>query len=497
MEKQVKQIRRGGVVDGEYADILRGLAAKSGKERKATVKWMLAEWAFFDLAGNWSLTAEALAHEAGTSTEAATRFLQNFSLAFGQPPERDPWPRATHELQTTPFVTYEDKFLLAAPHLLLWAVKPNIEAQLQSEPGAPWDSYEHARSGILVQKSLEHLRKVMPESTSFQSLFYDFDGKRCELDGLLIFDQYLFLIEGKAGVASAAARRGATKSIVSDLKDLVRDPGDQASRASEFVRSASTPIFSLKDGTKVPINKIASPEIITLSVTLDDMGIFTSDLSEIVEMGLVSKREPAWAIYLPDLMIAAEILQTPAMFLHYVGWRRSLFESRGVRCKDEVNWLGIYLKEGPEQLMPATDFQFLTFTTYTTDFDDYFLSQMGQRSKPAARPAPWMPKEMASLISQIEATNTWGYTRVTNALLDLTHSERKELGKLLRRRHKLPAVELQLEGTRTIITLTGGRSDTAWEEQAREAATSCRKTSVVLAFAAGSGKLEGWGVARP
>ncbi|HWY20240.1 MAG TPA: hypothetical protein VNX26_03415 [Candidatus Acidoferrum sp.] len=493
VRQQVRQVRRCGAASGENAEILRNLAAQSGKKRRARLRWMLTEWAFFDLAGTWSLTPDALAEEARVSPQIATRFLQDFSVPFGQPPERDPWPRATHELQVAPFISYEEKFMLTAPHLLLWAIKPNIEARLRGESGAPWDSYEHARGEMLVEKAIECLRKAMPNSTSFQGLFYDFGGKHCELDGLLMFDQYLFLIEGKAGVASQAGRRGATKSIVSDLKDLVRDPRDQASRASEFIRSELAPVFSLKDGTKVPIDKAISPEIVTLSITLDDMGVFTSKLAEIQELGVLPKGELAWAIYLPDLMIVTEILQSPAQFLHYVGWRRSLFESKGVRCKDEVNWLGIYLKEGPERLTPPADFQFLTFSTYTTDLDEYFLFKMGQRSKPAARPVQWMPKEMSVILAQIGESNMWGHTRATNALLDLTYSERKKLGKILRRQGKAGNIDQVIEGTKTTVGLVSGQDDATCARHARKFAASSAKAAVVLSLAPKTRKLEGWG----
>ena len=388
--------------------------------------------------------------------------------------------------------------MLAAPHLLTWAIKPNIEAMLQSDPGAPWDSYEHARSKVLVDKAIEYLSKAMPTCASFQGLFYDFGGKHCELDGLLVFDRYVFLLEGKAGVTSLAGRRGAKSSIVSDLKDLVRDPSNQAARASEFIRSASAPTFSLKDGTKVLINKATSTEIVTLSVTLEDLGIFTSDLAEILELGLLPKGELAWAIYLPDLMIVAEILPSPSQFLHYVGWRRSLFESKGVLSgKDEVNWLGIYLKEGPERLICPADFQFLTFTTYTTDFDNYFLWKMAQRSKPVSRPAQWMPREMSALISQLEAAGTWGYTLATNSLLDLTYPERKELGKMLRRRAKPRSNDLVLEGQRATVKVVSGLSSATCEQQARQVAVSSRRSAVVFSFNPSSGELVGWGTGQP
>jgi hypothetical protein len=247
----------------------------------------------------------------------------------------------------------------------------------------------------------------------------------------------------------------------------------------------------------VPIDKAASSEIVTLSVTLDDLGIFTSELAEMQELGLFPEGEQAWAIYLPDLMIVSEILLSPAQFLHYVGWRRSLFESKGVRCQDEVNWLGIYLKEGPQTLMRPADFQFLTFTTYTTDFDDYFLFKMGQRSKPMARPVQWMPKEMSALISRLEALGTWGFTRVTNPLLDLGYPERKELAKMLRRRAKSHSNDLVFEGQNATVKLLRGHSSAACEEQAQRMSASSQRVAVVLSFNPDSGELEGWGTGQP
>jgi hypothetical protein len=93
--EQVKQVRRSGVVSGENAEVLRTLATQSGKKRTSTLNWILAEWAFFDLAGSWSLTADDLAGEARRCSRVATSFLKGFSVPFGQPPERDPWPSAT------------------------------------------------------------------------------------------------------------------------------------------------------------------------------------------------------------------------------------------------------------------------------------------------------------------------------------------------------------------------------------------------------------------
>lgn len=454
---------------------------------------MLAQWAFLDLAGTWSFTAAELATEAGTPVQVAEAFLQTFSLSFGRPQDKGPWFRATHELQLRPFISYEDKFILVAPHLLLWAVKPNIEAMLQNDPTAPWDAYERARSRLLVQKGMEYLRRAMPAGKGAQELYYDFAGKRCELDGLFTFDRYIFLVEAKAGVASPAGRRGAPKSIVTDLKDLVRDPANQASRAKQFLESESTPTFALKDGTKVAVTKAPSCEIVPLSLTLDNLGMFTSDLSDVKKLGILLPDKTAWAIYLPDLKVVAEILSSPSQFVHYVCWRCSHLENEGVSSgKDELNWLGIYLREGSTRFGRPAGSDFLSFTSYTDKFDDYFLSQMGERSTPVPKPKQWMPSEMEQIIARIESAGTFGYTRATGTLLDLTFAERKQLGKNLRRQESRGLGDALLEVESVVINITAGKTAQQCDQIAQALAKDHKKAALVLSVCSGA---VAWGVA--
>jgi len=455
---------------------------------------MLAQWAFFDLAGTWSFTAEDLATEASTSVQVAQAFLQNFSLSFNRPEDNEPFFKATHELQLRPFINYENKFMLAAPHLLLWAVKPNIEALLQNDPAAPWQAYERGRSKLLVQKGIEYLRGAMPLGKYAQELYYNFAGKRCELDGIFTFDRYIFLVEAKAGVASLAGRRGAPKSIITDLKQLVRDPANQASRAKQFIESESVATFTLKDGTGIPVTKTPHCEIVLVSLTLDNLGMFTSDLADVKRLGLQFPDKAAWAIYLPDLRIVTEVLASPSQFVHYVGWRCEHLESEGVSSgNDELNWLGIYLKEGPTQFRRTADSDFISFTSYTEKFDDYFLSLMGERSTLAPRPSQWMPREMCQIIAQLELTGTLSYTRATCALLDLSLAERKQLGKILRRHEKHGRPETLLEGEQVVAQITAGKTSQQCEQIAQEMAMVHAKSAVILSL--GSSSLE-WGAAE-
>jgi hypothetical protein len=301
--------------------------------------------------------------------------------------------------------------------------RTNFEARLKSEPGAPWKNYEDHRAKMVIRKAIEYLSTVMPLNQNYEELYYTFEGNRYELDGLFIFDRYLLLIEAKAGSVSDASRRAATKSLKSDLKALVRDPSRQAARAKKYIESTAQPTFITKDNQQVVIDKSIPLQVVTMALTLDNLAMFTSDMSSIKQMGLLTPDSISWTIYLPDLKIITELLPQPSQFWHYFRWRRSLFGMNNIFGTDEINWLGIYIKQGPRDVRQIPESYRLTFTSYTTDMDDYFLYRAGQRPKAAPRPKQEMPGPMEQLIHDIERTAALGFTAVTELLLDLTFRE--------------------------------------------------------------------------
>jgi hypothetical protein len=130
--------------------------------------------------------------------------------------------------------------------------------------------------------------------------------------------------------------------------------------------------------------------------------MFTSDMQEIKKLGLLAPDSISWTVYPPDLRIITELLPSPSEFWHYFRWRRSLIGLNNVFGTDEVDWLGIYLQQGPGEESLAPESYQLTFSSYTTEMDDYFLHQSGERSKPAKRPERQIPPRMRALIRDME-----------------------------------------------------------------------------------------------
>jgi hypothetical protein len=498
VREQLQKLRKGMTPDIDLPEIFKQIAKENGKNRRRMLEGVLSQWAFYAVGTTMTIDAKDLSEYAEVSEKSAKAFLDCFSLEFGQPEAPDVWPRATHPLQSAPIIRYgTDSYFLAAPHLLAWSIKTNFEARLKSEAGAPWKNYEEYRAKLVTRKAIEYLSIVMPQNQNYEELYYNFEGNRYELDGLLLFDRYILLIEAKAGSVSDASRRGATKSLETDLKALVRDPSRQAERAMKFITAEEIPMFLTKNGRRVVIDKAVRREVVTMALTLDNLAMFTSDMRAIKQLGLLAPDSISWTLYLPDLRIITELLPEPSQFWHYFRWRRSLIGLNNIFGTDEVNWLGIYLKQGPSDVKYAPESYQLTFSSYTTEMDDYFFYRSGERSKPATRPRQEIPSAMECLIRDIEATATPGYTAVTELLLDLTFSERRKLAALLRKNEKYPLPLRSLDGSRVYVELRSGRSTSESEQRASNLANEMGKPAVVLDLKTQSISVDGWAAATP
>jgi hypothetical protein len=134
------------------------------------------------------------------------------------------------------------------------------------------------------------------------------------------------------------------------------------------------------------------------------------------------------------LVAISEILQSPSEFTHFLRWRLAVNEGGDVSAgSDELNWLAVYLKEGPEFLRVPQDFMMMMFGTYTDDIDAYFYYRGGFRTKPAARPTQPIPEPLRGLLAAIETTGTQGYTAAGEILLDLSFKERERFAQELRK----------------------------------------------------------------
>lgn len=446
LRREVSLFSQGKLKDGEYPEhVLSELAKLSEKKMFRKIKYLLTAWIFFGLGTTFSFTAEELAKESGKSAGISKKFLDCFSIGFGEVPQDFMWPSPTHPLGLRPIVHHDGRYLCPATALLLWGAKAALEELLNpglpravNKDGRKWERYQKHRADYLVSEGVKLISEILKHGTSYQNLKYQFEEngqlKEDELDGLVLYDKCAFLVEGKAGILTEPARRGAPKRIMSDIEKLIVESHVQARRAEKYISTTEEPVFQLRDGQKLKIDRSNLDTSFLITLTLDPLDTFTPVLYQVAELGIFGEGKLPWAVYLLDLKVIKELIEFPSQFIHYLNRRLRINELANIEAYDELDWLGYYFLEGlyfEDVSKSGVDrFQLLS---YTTAMDDYFMYKMGERTTPAPKPHQPMPELFRQIILELEEKHPQGYSEIICALLDMDSKTRKKFTKWFKR----------------------------------------------------------------
>ena len=232
---QLTRHRRGRHVGKKYEPIVSQLKELSVKAAAAELERRTLAWLVFQLGDYASFTAKDLASFCSVEEAAAVAFLQGSHLDFGSlPPWTPGWELET--IRNRPFMRDSaGRYLFASLQSPLWIIRPQIETALKQAGGRAWSKYEKHRGEYLEEAAVEALRSILDASVSYAGIKYDMesDGKRqrFELDGLLLRESTLFLVETKAGALHPSAWRGGADRLERQLGQLITEATDQAGRA--------------------------------------------------------------------------------------------------------------------------------------------------------------------------------------------------------------------------------------------------------------------------
>lgn len=445
LRREVRDLRRGRLIEPRHSiEVLSEFARMSEKDMLRGTKNMCASWVFFAVGDTLSFLPNEIATHVGLSTDRVERFLDFFSLGFGGVSDTFYMPSPTHEMQTKPIVRAGDQYLCPSPGGLLCALRPAVEAAMNPTTGSSstslakiWKRYIKNRSRWVERESLKLLEKALMHVDSYSNLKYPSTNgtSQFELDGLILFDRVLILLEAKGGGVPRAARRGAPDSMVDSVEDLVADAHKQALRARAYIERTKHPEFQCDGGKKFVLDKDSFDQILMVTTTLDPLSVFPPIMHRLAKLPIFGPGDLPWTVPVSDLRVICEMVEFPSQLVHYLQRRLRLSELGFIRAHDELDYFGHYLTEGLffEDLSDMEHGQ-LQLLSYTTQFDDFYMTEMGQRLKPAPRPRQKMPSDFRRLIQSLEDTHPHGYVPILCALLDTDADTRRMIARHLRKR---------------------------------------------------------------
>ncbi len=439
LRSEVRDYSRGKDRAFKYpGETLKKLSSLREKEMLKETKNLTTAWGFFGLGNTLSFGASEMADLAGVTVATAESFLDLFSMTFGDVPSSFSAPELTNSFRLRPIVNDESRYLCPSTGALLWAIRPRIETAMNPASGesageaAVWQKYTKHRGDWLEQEALGLLALALPAATSHRSLKYKFDAepeRERELDGLVQFDRVLILLEAKSGTMKDAARRGAPESLLTSLEGLVGDAHAQALRAKEYIDSTDKPLFRTPSGN-LELDKSSFDEVMMMTVTLDSLSVFPPILHRIAHLNIFPAGTLPWTVPIMDLRVICEIIEFPAQLVHFIRRRLRVSELAILSASEELDYFGHYLTDGLyfEDFVKDKPSE-INLLSYTDQFDAFYFTEMGYRTKPAGKPRQKVPDDLRALILELEKRHPEGYVDVVCQLLDFDGETRRRIAR--------------------------------------------------------------------
>lgn len=363
------------------------------------------------------------------------KYLQAFSCGFGEGIPCYNSPLDENLFLKKPILHQNGHFFAPVPQDLFQKLPSMLEDLLEQEKQQStktWQKYQETKSKFTEKKVTEYLSRVFKKEEVHENLFYTIEkGKTAEVDHIIQYCNNVLIIESKSGNFSITAKQAGVKRITTNLKRLVCAAHDQGLRVREFIKKENIAKF---------VNSNGKPELeigytknktnfILINVTLEPLLSFSSSLKNIESLGLFSHSEYPWSVNLFELDIITRLIDSPAIFIHYIQRRLKAQDENLFSTFDELTFLGFYLEWG-------------NFNIYLEDgskpdkihLDTEFLEEFDQHYLYGGDPPQFkIETEIRDIIRELEQLQPEGFTNLTNTLLDLDHQTRETIIKSLKK----------------------------------------------------------------
>jgi len=347
------------------------------------------------------------------------------------------WPLRIWPIFKRPFIKLNNRYYVFEIYSLLdnlYRVLQRIIINRKPEYLSEWNEKQ---KNLSEQIPLGLFQKLLPCSQYYKSVYYRWhtsQGKPkqwCEADGLLIYDDHLFIIEVKAGAFTYTSPATDFPAYLESIKNLVLKPVEQGKRFLEYFESEDE--VSLFDKNHNQITKISKNnfEHITLcAVTLDPFTELAAQAEHLNKIGIDVGVQPAWSISIDDLRVCADVFDNPLKFLHFVEQRNLAFKSHLIKAEDELDHIGLYLNHNAyakyAQGLNLEGKSELIWQGYRTNLDRYFANKMLNPNigKPPQQKIPARLNEIIKFLSNLSSP---GRRKLSSTLLDCNEEMRNQL----------------------------------------------------------------------
>lgn len=369
-----------------------------------------------------------------TKINLPVKVLDKLTLELGdnkafQKGKIDYFPNNNTLIYEKPILKLGDEFFCFNPTIIFYNLQSILEnILLDIIPSDKHQKIYYKKKGeYLEEKSLELFRKLLPNSQIYSNLQY---GKNDEVDGLVIFDNNLLIVESKSNKFTLGARQGNIEKIKTDTKNIVEKAYQQAIRAKKYIFSEDKVEFrNNKKQVVLSLCRKDINEIYLINTTLDPLYHISTNLSSLKEFGFIQDDEWIWSVYLNDLRIISEILDSPSEFLLYLERRIKYNDYYQIKISEEIDIFGYFLGSGlyfDDIDFPKDNFMLALDSSFSEKIDLFYYSQEGSLEETYSKPCLFENSiNLKDIVKQVEEKSKKNFTNITKFLLSLDGSMQK------------------------------------------------------------------------
>ncbi len=303
---------------------------------------------------------------------------------------------------------------------VIWNLKPEYKEA--------WNQIQKDTSEKLP---LTYLSKIMPGAKIFRSIYYN---KNDEVDGLVLFEDHLFIIEVKAGAFTYTTPATDLNAHIESLKNLILIPSGQGKRFVDYLKTKDE--VNLYDDKKrrnliSTIRQDNFRHITICAVTLDSFTELAAQVQHMRQIGIDVDNKLLWSLSIDDLRSYGDIFDNPLIFLHFVEQRMKAANSAEIKLDDELAHLGLYFKHNnyalyAKQMSESCPDHRINFTGYRSPIDSYFFAKL-LNDETLPRLEQDMPKRFAEIINFLKISSHSERAEIASFLLNLDGTLREAL----------------------------------------------------------------------
>lgn len=385
----------------------------SGVEREAVLSRLMAhsDYVITELA---LISVDEVAQMTGLEPDVVERVLAATCLApIGQ--NEDALERLFLDgpAWAWPGLRCGDDFVIPAPQLFFSHVH-QVMGRLLKDANLT-KQLELRRAEFLEEELERQFRGAFPGATLLPGRTWKWQGEQYETDLIVIVDRTLIIGEAKSGVLTLKGLRGAPDRLKKHVQDLVGAPARQSGRLEAIARAAALgDIEACQVVDSLGLNVVDLDTIIRVSVTLEDFSVIASLENELKAAGwLDADVLLAPTMSIADLACVFELLEMPALILHYLRERYRL-QKRFTILGDELDCLGSYVSHGLA-LPHGNHKAHLQIMGESAPVDQYFIGKHAGLDVP--KPRRGFPPWFTSLLQCLHDRARPGWTTVALAVL--------------------------------------------------------------------------------